>query len=94
MAAPSIVVQTTYAELLERCAAAAFVSPFQRMEPLLRKRLKDVATGTFKRRLRKAARNDMLGRNLPNCSSGSRSISKREMMNASAEHWYRRWCDL
>ncbi len=61
-------------------------SPFQMMEPLLRKLLKDVATGTFKWRLRRAARNDMLGWNLQNYLSGSRSINKREMMNASAEH--------
>jgi hypothetical protein len=36
----------------------------------------------------------MLGRNRRNCSIGSRSIGKREMMHASAEHWYRRWYDL
>jgi hypothetical protein len=76
MPAPSLVVQTTYAELLERCAAAAFGESFPDDGTFTPKTIKG----------RKAARNGMLGRNLQNCSSGSRSISKREMMNASVEH--------
>jgi hypothetical protein len=72
MPAPQLVMQTTYAELLERSANAAFNDAFAEDGAFIAKTIKGPklskggATGIFRRGRVRRALNDMLGWKTPN----------------------------
>jgi hypothetical protein len=89
MPAPPLVMQTVYAELMERCAAHAFNSSSpQKADHLLQRLSKIADTGTFNSRLTREELSGTLESRHPNSSIESLDTDKRKMTRKSEDRSY------
>ncbi len=92
MAVPSLIMQTSYAELLERTAAAAFSDAFREAGSFVCKTVKGRRYWYFQVGPAKLASNDMLALKRPSYLNGSNITSAPGMTNGKGEPSFQRSC--